>query len=132
MVVNCFSGPYMFGLGVSTYLLSKEIYILEHEYYSGCSLFLVLCGGYYKFKPQISAFLDKAITDYEESWNTGRTQEIKANEELIENLKKEQWRTDAQKMILDVKKENIKMQLEAAYRERVARVYSEKCSQLEI
>ena len=115
----------MFGLGVSTYLLSKEIYILEHEFYSGCSLFLVLCGGYYKYRTQILDFLDKKIVEYEEGWNIGRAEEIRANEELIENLKKEQWRTEAQQMIVDAKKENVKMQLEAAYRERIAHVYSE-------
>ena len=115
----------MFGLGVTTYLLSKEIYILEHEYYTGCSLFLVLCGGYYKFKTQINGFLDRELDKFEKSWMEGRENQIKAEEELIENLNKEKWRSDIQKMIMDVKKENIKMQLEAAYRQRVTHVYNE-------
>ena len=119
------TGPYAFGIGVSTYLVSKEIYVLEHEFYSGLSLAIVLIYGIKKLGPSFAAYLDKGIDEMENNLESGRTQEIESLKDLIEHEKKEQWRTDSQKMIMDIKKENIAMQLEAAYRERLAHVYSE-------
>lgn len=120
-----FTGPYVFAAGLSTYLLSKEIYVLEHEYYSGLSLALVLIIGIKKLGPSVAKFLDKEIDEYEIGWESSRNNQIKDLKDLIEHEKKEQWRTDGQKMILDIKKENINMQLEAAYRERLSHVYQE-------
>merc|ERR1711942_256940 len=56
------TGPYMFGVGVSTYLLSKEIYILEHEFYTGVSIALMLAYGIKKLGPGIGAYLDKEVS----------------------------------------------------------------------
>ncbi len=119
------TGPYAFAAGVSTYLLSKEIYVCEHEFYSGLSLAMVLILGIKKLGPTVAAALDKNIDEMENSWESGRTEEINALKNLIEHEKKEQWRTESQKLIMDIKRENINMQLEAAYRERLAHVYSE-------
>ena len=45
--------------------------------------------------------------------------------ETIEKEEKEQWRADGQEMLLMAKRDNIKMQLEATYRERLMQVYSQ-------
>lgn len=73
----------------------------------------------------MAKFLDKGIDEYEQSWESSRNDQIKALEDSIQNQKKEQWRTDGQKMIMDIKRDNIQIQLEAAYRERLAHVYHE-------
>lgn len=43
------TGPYVFGAGLMTYLCSKEIYVMEHEYYNGLSLAVMVVFAVKKF-----------------------------------------------------------------------------------
>ena len=54
-------GPYTFGVGLATYLVSKEIYVLEHEYYTGISILIMTVFIVKKFGPKFAAYLDKEI-----------------------------------------------------------------------
>jgi len=119
------TGPYMFGVGVSTYLLSKEIYILEHEFYTGVSIALMLAYGIKKLGPGIGAYLDKEIEEIEGSWVNYREGSIKNIQSAIEAEKKSQWEAEGQSMLFDAKRENVQLQLEAAYRARLATVHTE-------
>lgn len=120
-----FSGPYVFGITVGTYLISKEIFILEHEYYNGLSMLVIFVAGIKLLGPKVAQFLDKEIDKYNGELDENRNTEITEYENLITHEKQEQHNLDGQKMILEIKKENIKMQLEATYRERLAQVYQE-------
>ncbi|XP_059486316.1 ATP synthase subunit b, mitochondrial [Neocloeon triangulifer] len=119
------TGPYMFGVSFLTYLCSKEIYIMEHEYYNGLSLALLCIIGVKKLGPSISAWLDKGIDQYENSWEEGRKNQLQTLQDSIEAEKKEQWRAEGQTLLFEAKKENIALQIEAAYRERLMQTYSE-------
>ncbi|KYN06436.1 ATP synthase subunit b, mitochondrial [Cyphomyrmex costatus] len=119
------SGPYVFALSVGSYLVSKEIYILEHEYYNGLSMFIICVASVKLFGPKLAQFLDKEIDKYDDELNETRNSEIREYEDLISHEKKEQSSLDGQKMIIDIKKENVKMHLEATYRERMVHVYQE-------
>ena len=44
-------------------------------------------------------------------------------EKEITNLEKEIWQMDGQKYIYESKRENVNLQLEAVYRQRLAEVY---------
>lgn len=55
------TGPYMFGFGLTTYLLSKEIWVLEHEFWAGVSFFIMIIIANQKFGPSVAAFLDKQV-----------------------------------------------------------------------
>lgn len=98
---------------------------MEHEYYAGLSL-IIMC---YVFCKKVAPGLGKALNDeaekIEADWNAGRNADIEANKEAIEHEKKEQWRADGQLLLVDAKQENVHLQLEAVYRERLATVYSE-------
>ncbi|XP_012526773.1 ATP synthase subunit b, mitochondrial [Monomorium pharaonis] len=119
------SGPYVFALTVGTYLVSKEIYVLEHEFYNGISLLIICVASVKLFGPKLAETLDKGIDKYHNELDETRNSEVRQNEDLILHEKKVQSSLDGQKMIMDIKKENIKMQLEATYRERMVQVYQE-------
>ncbi len=38
------SGPYMALFSVGTFLVSKEFYVLEHDFYAGLALFIAMGG----------------------------------------------------------------------------------------
>lgn len=53
------TGPYAFGVGFLTWVLSKEIWVLEHEFWGGVSFFAMIIYAVKKFGPQASTYLDK-------------------------------------------------------------------------
>lgn len=55
------TGPYVFGVSFITFLLSKEIYVIEHEFVVGCSLLFLTWVGMKKFGPQTRNFLNSTI-----------------------------------------------------------------------
>lgn len=55
------TGPYVFLGGLTTYLFSKEIYVMEHEFYSGLSILMMVVYATKKFGPQVAAYLDKEV-----------------------------------------------------------------------
>uniref|UniRef100_A0A1A9WG23 ATP synthase subunit b n=1 Tax=Glossina brevipalpis TaxID=37001 RepID=A0A1A9WG23_9MUSC len=119
------TGPYTFGVGLITYLCSKEIYVMEHEYYSGISLAIMAVIAVKKLGPPIAKWADFEIDRVEREWNEGRENELKALKESIDAEKQEQWRAEGALILMDAKKENIALQLEAAFRERVINVYNQ-------
>jgi len=119
------TGPYTFGVGLLTYLCSKEIYVMEHEYYSGLSIAIMAVIAVKKLGPTVANWTDKEIDRIEGEWKEGRVAELKALADAIEVEKKEQWRAEGALLLMDAKKENISLQLEAAFRERAMNVYHE-------
>jgi len=119
------TGPWMFGGGLVTYLISKEIWVLEHEFYNGVSLVILIVLISKKLGPSISAYLEKEQDAELAQMYEGKNQEIKQVQDSIANEKKTQWQMEGGDMIFDVKKENIALQVEATYRERIMTVFSE-------
>lgn len=49
----------MLGTGLLVYMLSKEIYVINHETFAAASIATVIIYGIKKFGPQVAAFADK-------------------------------------------------------------------------
>lgn len=98
---------------------------MEHEFYNGISLAILLTIFIKKVGPSFAAMCDKEIDRIEAEWNESRETQLKDLQEAIESEKTEQWRSEGQLLLVEAKKENVALQLEAAYRERIARVYNE-------
>lgn len=119
------TGPFAFGVTFGTYLLSKEWYVMEHEYYTGISMLILCVYVTKKIGPSIASYLDKEIDAYEADWNSERDNKKKNLNSEIENEQKNQWSSEGQLLVVEAKRENIALQLEAAYRQRLMQVYQE-------
>lgn len=119
------TGPYVFGGGLFTYLLSKEIWVMEHDFFFLFSFFGIVYILHRKFGNQISGFLDKGVEEAEREANEGRNHDLQMLADSIKEEELAQWRADGQELLLAAKRENVLLQLEAAYRERAMQVYSE-------
>ncbi|XP_063633614.1 ATP synthase subunit b, mitochondrial-like [Cydia splendana] len=117
------TGPYLFFFNLTNYMVSKEIYVMEHEYYLGLSAFVVIFYATKKFGKGIGANLDKQVDAYAADLEKGRKMEMDYFNNAIKMAKDAQRRAEGQKLLMDAKKENVAMQLEAIYRERAMVVY---------
>ncbi|XP_014282632.1 ATP synthase subunit b, mitochondrial [Halyomorpha halys] len=119
------TGPYVFGGGLTTYFLSKEIWVMEHDFYFLFAFFGIVYIMNRQYGPQISAYLDKEVDKAESDANEGRNSELQMLADTIKEEELAQWRSEGQELLLAAKRENVLLQLEAAYRERAMQVYSE-------
>lgn len=119
------TGPYIFGVTFMTYLLSKEIWVLEHEFYSGLSLGLMVVYGIKKFGPNIAKFLDKRVDEVEQSLVETRETSLTALKDAISEEEKAQTRAQGMSVLFQAKRENVLLQLESNFRERQMQVYNE-------
>ncbi|KAG7472506.1 hypothetical protein MATL_G00109500 [Megalops atlanticus] len=119
------TGPYMLGTGLLLYLLSKEIYVINHETFAAASIGIVIVYGIKKFGPSVAAFADKLNEE-----KVAKVQEVKdlatsSLTQAIEQEKKEQWRAEGRQMLFDAKRNNVVMLLETNHRERLHMVTNE-------
>ncbi|XP_047427181.1 ATP synthase F(0) complex subunit B1, mitochondrial [Mugil cephalus] len=119
------TGPYVLGTGLLLYMLSKEIYVINHETFALLSMGSIIIYGIKKFGPSVAAFADKLNED-----KVAKAQEVKDLAmtnlaQAIEDEKKEQWRVEGRAALFDAKRNNVAMLLETNYRERLHMVTNE-------
>ncbi|KAF2359117.1 ATP synthase F0 complex subunit B/MI25 [Trinorchestia longiramus] len=119
------TGPYVLGTGLITYLLSKEIYVLEHEFYSGLVMGVMAIYCIKRFGPTVAETLDSQIEEAKNEMTQGRKDTIASLEEGIADCEVKSENAKGQTILFEAKRENIGLQLEAAYRERLQNVFSE-------
>ncbi|NXD56295.1 AT5F1 synthase, partial [Corvus moneduloides] len=119
------TGPYMLGTGLLLYLLSKEIYVINHETVAAICILTVIIYGIKKFGPDVAAFADKLNEENVATALAVKNEAIQTLQTAIEEEKKEQWRVEGRSYLFDAKRNNIAMLLEANYRERLLMVYNE-------
>lgn len=97
---------------------------MEHEYYGGLSIIVIMYLVTTKLGPGIGASLDKEVDAVVQTMEKDRKDEIKFNEDIIKSAELAQWMAKGQCLLIEAKKENVLMQLEAVYRERCMMVYN--------
>merc|ERR1712243_406812 len=103
------TGPYMALFGVSTFLASKEYFVMEHDFYVGIGLAIVLT---YLVKTQGPAYTAEV------------NKEIDACLASIKGEQGVQEQATAWQDIIAAKKEAVGLQLEGEYRSRLAAAHS--------
>ncbi|KAL4108063.1 hypothetical protein QTP88_018320 [Uroleucon formosanum] len=119
------TGPYVLAAGVLNYLLSKEIWVVDHDFPYVFATMGVFYVGWKKFGTLLADLIDKEIDEYEKSCYADRTMEIFGLRETIKHQKTEIWRTGAQKHLIQSKRENVAIQLETIHRERTLQAYNQ-------
>ncbi|GCB77585.1 hypothetical protein scyTo_0016714 [Scyliorhinus torazame] len=117
------TGPYMFGTGLVTYLLSKEIYVINHETFSAISIGIVILYGIKKFGKDVAKFADKLNETKVEKAQEVKDAAINSLNVAVKEEKQEQWRIEGRHHLFDAKRNNVAMMLETNYRERLHMVY---------
>ncbi|XP_037978056.2 ATP synthase subunit b, mitochondrial [Plutella xylostella] len=118
------SGTYVLILVMANYLISKEIFVMEHEYYSGLSLLVMVVFVYKKFSQRFADALDKKVDEVVDDWEKSRQEEVDCYTDIVKTAQEDISMAEAHEMLTEAKKENVILQLEAAFRERSMLAYS--------
>jgi F-type H+-transporting ATPase subunit b len=119
------TGPYMFGTGLLTFLLSKEFYVMEEEFSTGVAIFFLIYVAIKKFGPATKSFAEKSVKEEEQHYENEKTKAIEEMQQSIDEQKKFLWHSACEKTIMEAKRENVLMQLETEYRRRLMNVYDQ-------
>ncbi|NXT84365.1 AT5F1 synthase, partial [Zapornia atra] len=119
------TGPYMLGTGLVLYLLSKEIYVINHETVAAACILSVIIYAVKKYGPAVADFADKLNEEKVSKAVAAKNKVMESLETAIDQEKQEQWRIEGRSYLFDAKRNNIAMLLEINYRERLLMVYNE-------
>jgi len=126
------TGPYLFLWGGLTFLISKEIWIVDHQFVEIFPFVLVVLGILYRFGPKANAFFNKYQEEVNHNLYHKRINGLKkAAEDVLDNIAKTTSIKDAVRAVFQAKRENLEFQLQAAHRERFEQVHKAVKSRLE-
>jgi len=113
------TGPYILGFGSLAFLLSKEFWVIEHELMAGLTLYATWGLLIKKFGPMAVEQMDKDIAAENKEIDNMRDIPLQLKREEIGDLEASIDSARHGHLVYDAKKENVALQLEAAYRERL-------------
>jgi F-type H+-transporting ATPase subunit b len=118
------TGPYVLGFGSLTFLLSKEIWVIEH----GFSHFIAFWFLFYYLAKKYGRTIGTYFDNYSQSldnrhWYKPMEKTIADAESTIKQAEVMIWREAGQKYLFEAKRENVDLQLESVYRQRLNEVY---------
>merc|ERR1711935_682391 len=113
------TGPYMALGGMTTYLCSKEFYVMEHDFYVGAALIAVLTTIVKSVGPDYTAAINKEMDTEEAQLKQIRQGEIDLCLQQIQYEKEAQADATAWADVITAKKEAVGLQLEGEYKKRL-------------
>ncbi|KAL8579540.1 hypothetical protein ACOMHN_025493 [Nucella lapillus] len=126
------TGPYLFGVGLVTTLLSKEIWVVDHGFAEVLGFFGAVWLLTKKVGPKMAAWMDTKNDAVTQERFVQPVLDSKASaQEIVSANEKSIWQEEGQKYLWDTKRENVALQLEGAYRKRLNEVYKEVKSRLD-
>jgi len=119
------TGPYMALVGISTFLMSKEYFVIEHDFFAGVALAICITGIIKTAGVDWTASINKSLDEEEAALRSIRQSEIDACNAMIANEEKAQADAAAWEDIIAIKKEAVGLQLEGEYRARLAQAHQQ-------
>lgn len=119
------TGPYLFAGAFTTFLLSKEWLVMEHELLTATSSFFIFAYGIPKFGPKIREYIMKSTKETVDGWDNWQQGNAKALGELIDEYKKSLSSGNIIDELYQARKQEIDLQLEGEYRNRLKTVYED-------
>jgi len=122
------TGPYMFLGGLSMYMMSKEIMVVDHYFWEFPSFWIMIYifHKHSKVGPKLAKFMDDKMENMKHiQWDRpmGNLRAVEAkNVEYLERLVEE---CETATYVHQAKTEGVGLQLEAAYRQRLHTAYQE-------
>jgi len=120
------TGPYLFGWGLVTFMLQKEILVLEPGWKHLPPLLILLFFAHKFAGAPLNRWLDSEMNkqlDAKEKWRNDQQDDLK------DAIQTEKYLQDCYRSMIplmyEAKRENVHLQLEASYRDRVHQVYQE-------
>ena len=119
------TGPYAFAATTLTYLLSKEIWVIEHEFVAGLGQLAFLVGVVKMAGPSFVEEWDKEIDAHEAGLKRMRQDEIDKCKAAISAEELAQFNATSYEELIQAKKDAVGLQLEANYRQRLNEAYTQ-------
>ncbi|CAH8861554.1 unnamed protein product [Trichobilharzia szidati] len=118
------TGPYMFMFGSFMFLINKEIWVFDPHFLE-FTTFVIMSTVFVKlFGPRAKKFMEDLVEKDEQELYYNPINEVKGYlDNTIKTSEVEMSRATAVSEHVKAKEENIALQLEAAYRERLQNVY---------
>lgn len=118
------TGPYLFGTGLIATLLSKEIWVVDHGFTEVLCFTAALTIVVKKLGPTVAEYADKLNEKREDVLFHAPIREARAqDEQFIVEAEDMIGKQEGQKFLYEAKRENIDLQLEAEYRQRISEAY---------
>lgn len=119
------TGPYVFGAGMITFMLSKEIWVIEHTFAEFLAFWIAITWLVKKVGPGMAGNLNKLEEDFHKKhWDEPKALAVAQAQDIIEKGDIAIGQQDAQTYLFEAKRENVDLQLEATYRQRLTEVHS--------
>lgn len=127
------TGPYTLGAGFILFLINKELYLIDDvEFRHTCAFFAWV---YIFVRTPLGGMVRDLIWSKESGTDEALINLHKYNKEIrtdaIAHEKQEQWRLEGKNLLFQAKKENVGLQLEAAYRQSFMNTYHQLKRQLD-
>jgi len=113
------TGPYMLVLGSTAFLLSKEYWVVEHELASGVVLFAVWGMALMKFGPKVFPKMEQNFAEAKKELDDVRDIPMNEIKGSLVDIDTSIDQAKHQHLLYEAKRENVLMQLEAGYRQRL-------------
>lgn len=118
------TGPYALIGGFTTFLLSKELWVIEHEFWMGLELAFVLACLMRMTGPQARAYFEESVAKKNAEIMALQTDQVSKQQAEIDAEKEAQYMASSFEELFQAKKEAVGLQLEAEYRGRLQEAYT--------